>query len=191
MKSNCMKREQIFALAESMLSAREEEQARAHLAGCEDCRKVFESYRRVDSVLDEWMPEAEPSPWFDARMRAAVAAAGSANRSRGFLGLTLNRWLALPAMASLLVITGVVAYRDLRSRPSGGPGNTAAVTSAARAVQAAPAAQVASPAGAPAHEAATQELKMYQNLPVLEDYDMLAGFDVISELPKGSGKIAD
>jgi len=200
MKSHGVKREQIFALAHGLLSARQEEQTRAHLAGCLECRKVFEGYRSLDSVLDEWKPEAEPSPWFEARLGASLASAGSATRSRGIWGLTLNRWLALPAMGLVLVIAGAVAYRSFRPHPAGGRGGTAPVTAAApasphtlstSAPAAGPAVQVASTTAAPRPEAATQELKMYQNLPVLEDYDMLAGFDVISELPKGSGKVAD
>jgi len=199
MKSRCMNREQIFALGHGMLSARQEEQTRLHLAGCAECRKVFESYRSLDAVLDEWRPEAEPSPWFDARLRASLAMAGETARSRGFWGLTLNRWLALPAVALLLLMAGVATYRSLRPPRAGAPGGkapapvTAAVPvpSPTPATAGAPALQVASTAPAPAPQTATQELKMYQNLPVLEDYDMLAGFDVISELPKGSGKVAD
>jgi hypothetical protein len=39
--------------------------------------------------------------------------------------------------------------------------------------------------------AVNQQAKMDENLSVLEDYDMLSSFDVISELPKGNNKLAD
>jgi len=34
-----------------------------------------------------------------------------------------------------------------------------------------------------------EELNLYQNLAVLEDYDLLAEFDLLSELPKGESKV--
>jgi hypothetical protein len=35
------------------------------------------------------------------------------------------------------------------------------------------------------------ELSLYQNLSVLEDYDMLANFEVLSELPAGAKKVVN
>lgn len=180
MKSQCLERERIFALAQGMLGAREQSESRAHVESCSACRKVFESYRALDAMLDEWSPAAEPSPWFDARLRAAVASAKPARSTQGFFGLALNRWLALPVLASVMIIVAVVTFRT--SRPP------------APVVPAAPVAAPAAPgvsSAAAAPQTAAQELKMYQNLSVLEDYDMLAGFDVISELPKGNEKVAD
>jgi hypothetical protein len=58
--------------------------------------------------------------------------------------------------------------------------------------------QVARKAGAPAagteaaqatREPAEEELSLYQNLPVLEDYDLLANFEVLSELPKSEKQV--
>lgn len=179
MKNACMKREQIFAFSQGMLPEREESDARAHLEGCGVCRGVLEGYRRLDCVLGEWTPATEPSPWFDARVRAATAAAQSAGSQRGFFGLNVNRWLVTPALAALLVASSVVIFRDSRTRPPALPSqattaNVATVTVAPRASQ-----------------AGAQELKLYQNLLVLEDYDMLADFDVISALPQGNHRVAD
>ena len=181
MKDNCLKRERIFALAQRMLSEREEEEAKAHVQRCENCRKALEGYRGLSTLLAEWQPAAEPSPWFDARVRAAVTSAQSKGAARGFLGLRWNRWLALPALASLVLIIGVVTLRNGRWPRAGGVRNdTAAVVVPAQHPKLA----------LPASQAA-QELRMYQNLSVLEDYDMLADFDVIPELSKGSHKVAD
>jgi hypothetical protein len=178
MKSICLKREDIFALSPGMLAEREANDAKEHLEGCANCRKVFEDYLRLDSILEGWAPAAEPSPWFDARLRAAVAAAKPASASPGFRtwSLAWTRWLALSALAAMLV-GALVTRHHLRLQHQ---------RSAPAPVQVA---QTQRPP-AVASEAA-QELKMYQNLPVLEDYDMLANFDVISELPKGSSKVAD
>src|SRR5215472_17068413 len=179
MKSTCLKREDIFALSQGMLTEREANDAQAHLEGCANCRNVFEGYLRLDSMLEGWAPAAEPSPRFDARLRAALAAPQPASASPGFRmwSLTWTRWLALAALAAMLGAGAVVTRHNLRSQHQ---------RSAPAPVQVA---QTQRPP-AVASEAA-QELKMYQNLPVLEDYDMLANFDVISELPKGSSKVAD
>jgi hypothetical protein len=167
-----------------MLDGREASEMRAHVESCANCRTVFDGYRKVDDVLDRWSPEAEPSPWFDARVRTAVASRQPARAARGFFGLDLNRWLALPVLASLLVVAGVVTFR----RPSRVPIHPVVVPAAS--TVAVPAARAVSTAPA-APQSAAQELKMYQDLSVLEDYDMLAGFDVISELPQRNKKVAD
>jgi hypothetical protein len=176
--ANCVGREQLFAMAHEMLSGREVKRVKAHVEACAGCRQALEGYRRLDTILDEWKPAAEASPWFDARLRAAVASVEPARPSRGFFGLAWNHWIAAPALAALLVASSLIALRYARLH-SGRP-------EAARA----PAAPLTAVTPAPS-QAAAQELKMYQNLPVLEDYDMLAGFDVISELPKGKDNAVD
>jgi hypothetical protein len=35
------------------------------------------------------------------------------------------------------------------------------------------------------------EVSLYENLSTLEDYDMLANFDVLSELPQGAPKVVN
>lgn len=181
MRNNCVDREKIFALAERMLEGREQKEVRAHVEACEGCRSVFQGYQRLDSMLEEWSPAAEPSPWFDARLRAAITAQES-RPARSVWGLSWSRWMAAPALAALMLVATVVVVRNGRlADGSGGGSGTHGVSVVVK--------PIAEPA--PQAQAASQELKMYQNLPVLEDYDMLADFDVISELPKGSHKIAD
>jgi anti-sigma-K factor RskA len=180
MKSKCPNREDVFALSQGMLAEQEAKRVKAHLEDCADCRNVCERYLRLDSVLDGWAPSVEPSPWFDARLRAALASAKPASEPAGFglwTAVAWPRWLALSAFAALLLAGAVVTRHNLRLQHQ---------RSAPVAVQIA---QTEKPAAVQSD--AAQELKMYQNLPVLEDYDMLANFDVISELPKGSTKVAD
>lgn len=184
MKNHCFEREEIFALAQGMTGEREAAGMMAHLENCVECRKVFASYERLDGVLSQWNPPAGPSPWFDARVRAAAVSGRRARGAHGFFGLAWNRWLAAPLLASMLVVVGVVTLR----RPARVNVHRVRVTAAAHA--SVPPAQAGNRAPA-APVTGAQELNMYQNLSVLEDYDMLAGFDVISELPKGSGKVAD
>jgi hypothetical protein len=179
MKNTCPKREDIFALSQGILAGREAREAKAHLEDCAHCRNVFERYLRLDSVLAGWTPAVEPSPWFDARLRAALASAKPASASPAFAwwGFAWTHWLALSTLTALLLAVAILTRHDLRLQHQ----RSAAV--------AAQVAQTEKPA--PIQSEAAQELKIYQNLPVLEDYDMLANFDVISELPKGSSKVAD
>lgn len=51
--------------------------AAAHLAGCEGCRMEFEEVRATFALLDEWTAP-EPSPYFDARVRAHLREAQTA-----------------------------------------------------------------------------------------------------------------
>jgi predicted anti-sigma-YlaC factor YlaD len=179
MKSNCPERENIFALSQGMLAEREARQAKAHLQECLSCRNVYQGYLRLDSVLDGWTAPAEPSPWFDARLRAALASAKPTSRSPGLRiwGLAWTRWVELSALTAMLLAAVVLTRSHLLSRHHQA---APVVTEVAQSTKA-----------AAVQSEATQELKMYQNLPVLEDYDMLADFEVISELPKGNSKVAD
>jgi len=182
MKTRCLKREEIFALAEGMTDERERSALTAHVQSCADCRRVFENYHRLDDVLGQWNPAADPSPWFDARLRAEAASRSSARSA--FFGLAFDRWLAVPVLASLLAVAGLIVYRRAPHRVPAHPAQVAVAHVPA------PAQTVSHTPVAPQNGA--QEVSMYQNLSVLEDYDMLAGFDdVISELPKGSNKVAD
>jgi len=177
----CVEREQLFAYVHGMLEAREEGEIRAHVEQCAQCRSAVEEFRKLDAVLDEWQP-TEPSPWFDARVRAAVAAS-EPPPARGFLSFEWGRWLA-PALLVVLVVAGsLVVYRS--RRPQVVPQPTA------RQEAPKPAAPVPATPVSPVLPGEADELSLYQNLPVLEDYEMLANFDVLSELPKGEKKVAN
>lgn len=182
----CVEREKLFAYRHQLLDGREEGAVRAHLVECGQCRASLDEYRRLDAVLEKWKP-VEPTPGFDARVRAAVEQRATAPVSSlwglswglawGFRSL---RWLA-PALA-MVVVASVVVLRTRPSRP----------TSGGALPQAGP--QVASQAAPPAASGAEmdggeEELSLYKNLLVLEDYDMLADFDMLSELPKSGGKV--
>jgi anti-sigma factor ChrR (cupin superfamily) len=85
----CLDQEQLFAYAHRLLEQREEETARAHVDTCPRCRAALEEYARLDAVLDEWKP-SEPSPWFDARLRQALASWWAWASGRG--ATRMARW---------------------------------------------------------------------------------------------------
>jgi hypothetical protein len=203
----CGEREKLFAYGHRFLAAREQEEVGAHVAGCAACRAVVEEYGKLDTLLDGWQP-SEPSPWFEARMRAAIAAESArAQRSRSIVARGWARWLA-PALGLVLVLTAsFVVWRGRRPpQPS--------VTPPAASLPAAPQVpqNVVTPAPAPATlplpapqmartqpvqtpsaaqaSAAEEDLNLYRNLTVLEEYDLFANFEVLSELSKGETKVA-
>jgi hypothetical protein len=116
MRANCLEPDRLFACTSKMLEGWEEVAVVAHLAACTACREVVEGYRRLDQVLDLWQPTA-PLPWFDARVRAAVTAAGQCAPSRRdhlLAGLGWSRWMAL----ALVVIMVVMSAMMIERRPS-------------------------------------------------------------------------
>lgn len=98
---------------EEMLLTPEEDspQATAHLRGCEACSKELASLRSTMALLDEWSAP-EPSPYFDAKLRARLKS--EPEQPRGW-----QRWFAplsgwKPAMAVALaavMVVGISIYK--------------------------------------------------------------------------------
>jgi anti-sigma factor RsiW len=63
----------ILPYVDGRLKASEQREVEKHLAGCAACRVRVNEFRAVSGLLDE-LPQIEPSPAFDARVRARVAA---------------------------------------------------------------------------------------------------------------------
>ncbi len=149
---NCERMENLLiTYLDGRASRTERREVEAHLAACTACRTRAEEFRRLWSVLDE-VPRVEPSPAFDARLRARMAAEPPRT--------SLWAWLApTPRFAftvSLLLVLSVW-ISSLPPGPPQAPGLTQGASEA--------------------------EFGMIKDLPVLEDYDVLANFEALSELP--------
>ena len=197
----CFDRERLFSYASHLLEAREEEEVRAHLEECSGCRKVLAEYERLGAVLDEWKP-AEPSPWFDARLRHAMAEQDSKRSAKAFWGLGWARVLALASLIAVIVGLLLVdhAQRSGNVQPQ--------MARQAPAVQKAPSEQPremakSTPSPAVPHptaekptvqssQASSQEVASSDNDSLsLDDYDIVANFEALSELPIGNKQIAN
>ncbi len=128
-------------------------------------------------MLEEWHT-TDPSPWFDARVRAAVRE----TRPTGVLGrfvqsLNWNHWLA-PASMVLLVVASVTLLRRaeplVRTRVVAPSSSSLAANHSTSGADAGKAVQTPE-----------QEVSLYKNLPILENYDMLAEFSVLSDISDG------
>ncbi|MGH9468838.1 MAG: hypothetical protein ACRD1N_00685 [Terriglobia bacterium] len=183
----CIEKEKLFAYALHLLEGGQQRKTRAHVEQCAACRKAVAEYQELHQALGEWKP-AEPSPWFDARARARLRTR-AASASAGWPVWALwRRWVAVAAVAAVIAVGGIRVFRGRSTRTVARVEAKAASPAPAQVVTAS--AKQVSAAAAPA-TAAGQELDLYRNLHVLENYDMLANFDVLSELPHPNAKVND
>jgi hypothetical protein len=187
----CLEREKLFEYVHRMLEPQEAEAARQHLTQCGACRAMLAEYERLDGVLTGWKAP-EPSPWFEARLRAHLAAEkeGGIWGTWGFL--EWRRWL-LPATVVALAVLAIMIAIQLPREPQ-----PVANQDAPRVVAPAPRvpektapeetmraqAPPRSPARVPVR---TQEedLAADEGFSALDDYELVANFDVLSELSRG------
>jgi len=142
----------------------EREAVERHLAICAACAERLQGFSDVSRLLDGW-EGIQPSASFDARLGQRVAAQPAA---AGWWERLTGGWLrfpsASPALAGAALAVVLAAVALVRYDPFSFP---------ATEPQPAPVALV-SPAA--------DELALYQDLPVLEDWDMLSNFEVLQEL---------
>jgi hypothetical protein len=194
----CFNREQLFSYASHLLEAREEEEIRAHLEECTGCRKVLAEYERLDAALEQWKP-TEPSPWFDARLRHAMAEQDSNRSAKAFWGLGWARALALASLIAVVVGLLFVDHAQ-RSRvqqqmarqapaaqkaPPEQPREMARTTPSPEV----PHPTTQKPAVQSAQVSSGEVASSDRDALSLDDYDMVANFEALSELPIGNKRI--
>jgi anti-sigma factor RsiW len=195
----CLETEKLIRYAYHLTDEPAAAEVRAHLEECPRCRGLVEQYGRLNALLDEWKV-AEPTPGFDARVRQAVEAQQAKREAWGFGGLGWVRGLAVASLG-ILIIAGAVWFTERHHRGS----NLSAVASQQprRPLGAqTPATQLSSsavpaPAGVRRARAASATgsagaiSNADQDALALEDYDLAANFDLLSELPKGESRVVN
>jgi anti-sigma factor RsiW len=63
---------QLISYLDGRATARQRREVEQHLSGCAACRARAEDFRCMWSLLDE-VPAAQPSAWFDARLRQRIS----------------------------------------------------------------------------------------------------------------------
>ena len=143
---NCTRMEnKILAYVDGRLKESERLEMEKHVAACGACQLRVNEFRAVASLLDE-VPQIEPSPAFDVRVRARVAA--EPVKQGWWAWFTPSPRVAFAA--SLLLLATVW----IGSRPTD------------RTLTAA------------------DEAQINQDLPVLENYDVLSDFGALTDLPQ-------
>ncbi len=141
--------ERILPYADGRLNGRERREFEKHVAACSSCRLRVEEFQKVSGLLGE-LPLVEPSPAFDVRVRARVAAEPPRQ--------SWWAWLAPSPRVALAASMLVLALAWISHRP----GDPAIL-------------------GPSSPEA---EYRMINDLPVLEDYDVVSSFEPLTDLPE-------
>lgn len=153
MTMNCERIEAaLLAVADGRATREERDRVAEHTADCNACARRMEQMRAVWSELGR-LPELEPSPAFDARLRARLAEEPRRPRLFGWMGGNM-RWVA--AAAALLAVAVWFSLRPITRRPA---------------------------PQAPVQSGRQEDFSVVKNLPVLENYDVVSNLDVLSDLP--------
>ena len=197
----CLETERLISYAYRLMDEPAASEVRGHLAECSRCREIVEQHGRLDALLNEWKA-AEPTPEFDVRVRQAVEAQQAQREGWGFWGWQWARGLALASLG-VMMVAGVVWFAHnhrgvSRSSPvatrqpqqaggariSGQPSNPQTPDESAQ-----------SNVTAAQHflklESASATSNDDKDAQAMEDYDLAANFDLLSEIPKGERRVAN
>ena len=146
---SCGKMEsRIVAYLDGRLNESERLEVEKHLASCAPCSVRVNEFRAVSGLLDE-LPVIEPSPEFDVRVRARVAAEPVKESWWAWLRVSPRVVFA----ASMLLLAAVWMGYTSRNMT------------------------------APPIDMQQADAQMMQDLPVLEDHDVLSNFEPLKDLP--------
>jgi anti-sigma factor RsiW len=139
----------ILGYVDGRLKESERLDVEKHLAECAPCALRVNEFSAVSGLLDE-LPRIEPSPEFDMRVHARVAAEPAA-KANWWAWMSFSPRIAFAA-SMLLLMTLWLGYRT---------GTPVAPT------------------------IPNDDQAMMQDLPVLEDHDVLQNFEPLKDLPPG------
>jgi anti-sigma factor RsiW len=117
---SCEKMEgKILGYVDGRLKAGEVREVETHLEGCGGCRARVNEFRAVSGLLDE-LPMIEPSPAFDARVRARVAAEPAKRNWWAWLAPSPRVVFAAAALVVAMVWIGARQGSDVTVPGNGG-----------------------------------------------------------------------
>jgi hypothetical protein len=197
----CLDSERLISYAYRLMDEPAASEVCKHLEECVRCREIVEQHGRLDAVLSEWQ-SAEPSPEFDVRVREAVGALEAQREGWGFWGWQWARGLALAALG-VMIVAGVAWYGHNHrgdSRSSQVATRQPQITTGAPVSGQTPDQQTQADA-AEAHVTPAQQVPDLRlagatssgdkDALAMEDYDLAANFDLLSEIPKGERRVAN
>jgi anti-sigma factor RsiW len=139
----------ILEYLDGRLKESEKLEVEKHLASCAPCSVRVNEFRAVSGLLDE-LPVIEPSPEFDLRVHALVAA--EPVKESWWAWLRVSPRVAFAASMLLLAALWMGHWA---------PNNSAL----------------------PPMDMQQADAQMLQDLPVLEDHDVLSNFEPLKDLP--------
>lgn len=197
----CLETEKLISYAYHLMDESAASQVRAHLGECPRCRQIVEKHGRLGALLDEWKAVG-PTPGFDARVRQAVETQPAGRERWSFWGWDWTHSLALASLGVLMVAGAVWFTRSHQavSHSSGiGTQHAQQATGPLAPAQSAglhapdfkPPVGVEPVHAVPRLQSASAFSNDDKDVLALEDYDLAANFDLLSELHKGAPRDAD
>jgi predicted anti-sigma-YlaC factor YlaD len=197
----CIETERLIGYASRLIDESAAVEVRRHLEQCSRCREVVDQHQRLGAVLDEWKA-AEPTPGFDARVRQAVDAHEAQQRSRGLWSWDWMRSLALASLGVMIVAGvawfvrhhhGASHYSQVAARQpqQASPAPTSGRTANAQTPPVAAAVNLTPAPCLPKLDSLTPMSSDEKVAQAMEDYDLAANFDLLSEIPKGEPRVAN
>ena len=148
---SCEKMEsRILGYVDGRLKESERLDVEKHLASCAPCSLRVQEFRAVSGLLDE-LPVIEPSPEFDSRVHALVAAEPVKQDWWAWMRVSPRVAFAASLLLLAAVWMGFYQRQPVAPLPWGDP--------------------------------VIADEQMMQDLPVLEDHDVLSNFEPLKELP--------
>ena len=138
----------IMAYVDGRLKESERLEMEKHLATCTPCQLRVNEFRAVSGFLDE-LPQIEPSPAFDVRVRARVAAEPV---KQGWWAWFAPSPRVAFAASLLLLATVWIGYESKTAMPFDNPKEA--------------------------------DAQMMQEIPTLDDEDVISNFDPLKDLPQ-------
>jgi hypothetical protein len=197
----CLDAERLISYAYRLIDEPAASEVCKHLEECAPCREIVEQHGRLDAVLSEWQ-SPEPSPEFDVRVREAVGALEAQREGWGFWGWQWARGLALAALG-VMIVAGVAWFgHNHRGDPRSSqvatrqPQQTTGARISGRTSNLRTPLEPTQAQVIPAHQ--VPDLKATdatssddRDALAMEDYDLAANFDLLSEIPKGERRVAN
>jgi anti-sigma factor RsiW len=110
MKMDCERIEaSLLAVVDGRAANEERERVEAHVAACSACARRMEGMRSIWSDLDS-LPAIEPSPSFDARLRARIAAQPG---RPGLFGWMTGNLRLVAVVAALVAVAAWISFRPI------------------------------------------------------------------------------
>jgi predicted anti-sigma-YlaC factor YlaD len=197
----CLESEDLIGYAYRLTGEPAASQVRAHLADCSRCREILKQYQHLGSVLDEWKVPG-PTPEFDVHVRQAVEAHQASLSVFKFWDWQWARGLAVASLA-ILVVAGAVWFSRTHAKFDTATQAAVRPLPSAKSVQAPPVTATLHPVAVPGHTAkqsvhavskpqvTAPVLMEDRDAQALDDYDLAANFDLLSELPKGGQRVVN
>jgi anti-sigma factor RsiW len=197
----CLESERLMNYAFRLIDEPAAREVRLHLDECPRCRSTVEQYLQLDAVLNEWKA-AEPSPEFDARVRQSIEAQPVRRMAWAFWSWQGRRGLALAALG-VLIVAGALWFAGSHRRnvrPSLVAKHSLTHDAAPRTPAPSPLvhspgatldAQMRPADSAAPHQPAANSWNDDRDAQALEDYDLAANFDLLSEIPRRDARVAN